>query len=79
MKSIRYMLQAAADLQKHHAVAARILKKIAAYAETGAGDVIELTGRTGKRLRVGDFRVIFEDSDTKILVTKIGPRKNVYD
>ena len=37
--------------------------------------MIELSGRSGKRLRVGDFRVIFEESDTEILVTKIGPRK----
>lgn len=79
MKTIRYTLQATAELQKHHAVAARILKKIADYAAKGAGDVIELSGRSGKRLRVGDFRVIFEESDTEILVTKIGPRKNVYD
>jgi mRNA-degrading endonuclease RelE of RelBE toxin-antitoxin system len=34
---------------------------------------------TAKRLRVGDYRVLFEESAAEILVTKIGPRSSVYD
>jgi mRNA interferase RelE/StbE len=33
-----------------------------------------LVGSTANRLRVGDFRAIFEESDTEIFVTKIAPR-----
>jgi len=37
-----------------------------------------LTGITGKRLRVGDYRMVFEETETQILVTKFGPRGDVY-
>jgi len=38
-----------------------------------------LTGSTAKRLRIGDFRAIFEETETEIIVTRIGPRGSVYD
>jgi mRNA interferase RelE/StbE len=31
------------------------------------------------RLRVGDYRVIFEETADEMIVTKIGPRGSVYD
>jgi len=34
-------------------------------------------GRLGKRLRVGDFRVIFEEDSTTIRVLTLGPRGGV--
>jgi mRNA interferase RelE/StbE len=30
-------------------------------------------------MRIGDFRAVFEESDTEIVVTKVGPRGGVYD
>jgi mRNA interferase RelE/StbE len=39
----------------------------------------QLVGSSAKRLRVGDFRVLFEEDETTILVTKIGPRGDVYE
>lgn len=43
-----------------------------------AGDVKSLQGRNGYRLRVGDFRIIF-DIDGKILyIEKIGNRGQIY-
>ncbi len=43
--------------------------------------VTKLVGETGYKLRVGDYRVIM-DIDNKrliILVLKVGLRKNIYD
>jgi len=41
---------------------------------------LKLTGRNGWRIRIGDYRVIYEiDDDSKIVtVLDIGPRQNVY-
>jgi mRNA interferase RelE/StbE len=79
MKTVVYTRSAARDLRKHRSVAKRLAAKIGRYAETGAGDVKQLAGSTGKRLRDGDFRLIFEETATEIIVTKIGPRGDVYD
>jgi mRNA interferase RelE/StbE len=56
--------------------------KIDAYAADPtslANNVTELQGASLKRLRVGDFRVLFEETATEIIVTKIGPRGSIYD
>lgn len=78
-KSVAYTRSAALDLRRYRADAKRITAKIDRYAEDGTGDVRMLVGATAKRLRVGDFRVIFEETDEEITVTKIGPRGGVYD
>ena len=54
------------------------MAKVERYATTGAGDVRMLAGRPGKRLRCGDFRVIFEESDSEIRVLGLGPRGDIY-
>jgi mRNA interferase RelE/StbE len=82
MKTVRYHPDALKSLKRHGNIAARVRKAIDEYAaETGAhaNSVTRLVGSSGNRLRVGDFRAIFEESDTEIFVTKIGPRGNVYD
>ncbi|MEJ0093383.1 MAG: type II toxin-antitoxin system RelE/ParE family toxin [Methylocella sp.] len=79
MKTVSFTRAAAADLRVHRSDANRIVAKIERYAQTGAGDVKQLVGSTGLRLRVGDFRVIFEETEAEIIVTKIGPRGDVYD
>jgi mRNA interferase RelE/StbE len=58
------------------------LDKIEAYAANPASlanQVTELRGSHLKRLRVGDFRVIFEDAETEVIVLRIGPRGSIYD
>ena len=57
----------------------RAVDEYAADANAQANNVRQLVGSDAKRFRVGDFRVIFEESGTAILVTKIAPRGNVYD
>ena len=42
------------------------------YAMTGQGDVKALQGRDGFRLRIGSFRVIFDEDATTILAIYIG-------
>ncbi len=44
------------------------------YAMTGQGDVKALQGRDGYRLRIGAFRVIFDEDATTILAIYIGRR-----
>jgi mRNA interferase RelE/StbE len=44
-------------------------------------NVTKLVGRAGYRLRVGDWRVIYElqDQQLVLIVIKIGPRGEVYE
>jgi mRNA interferase RelE/StbE len=79
MKTISFIRSAALDLRAYRSDAKRIVGKIERYAETGAGDVTQLVGSTAFRLRVGDFRVIFEETETEIIVTKIRPRGEIYE
>jgi mRNA interferase RelE/StbE len=44
------------------------------YAMTGQGDVKALRGREGFRLRIGSYRVIFDEDATTILAIYIGRR-----
>jgi mRNA interferase RelE/StbE len=44
------------------------------YAMTGQGDVKALQGRNGYRLRIGSYRVIFDEDGATILAIYIGRR-----
>jgi mRNA interferase RelE/StbE len=58
------------------------MDKLRAYASdprAGANQVAELRGRPLKRMRVGDFRVLFQETDEQIVVTDLGPRGDIYD
>ncbi len=44
------------------------------YALTGQGDVKALQGRDGYRLRIGSYRVIFDEDATTILAIYVGRR-----
>jgi mRNA interferase RelE/StbE len=80
MKTVRYTADALNDLRKLRNDAKAIMAKIARYAETGAGDVKGLVGRGGaRRIRIGDFRAVFEETATGIIVTKIGHRRDIYE
>ena len=63
-------------------MAVRVRKAICEYAAGGsahANNVTRLVGSTASRMRVGDYRVIFEETPTEIIVTKIAPRGGAYD
>jgi mRNA interferase RelE/StbE len=36
-------------------------------------------GRDGIRLRIGDWRVIFYEESTRIVVVAVGHRREIYD
>jgi mRNA interferase RelE/StbE len=61
------------------ATRAQIDLKLAAFAETGAGDVKALKGVTGMRLRVGDWRVLFTVKADIITIHAVGHRRDIYD
>ena len=57
------------------------LDKLAENPDRQDVDVISLTGRPGYRLKVGNYRAIYERDDgiRLIAVFKIGHRKDIYD
>jgi len=56
-----------------------ILAAIHRFAESGAGDVKMLKGNEAdKRLRVGDFRVRFTETESEIHIEAVRNRKNAY-
>lgn len=57
----------------------RIDTRLMEFAATGKGDVKRLKGRAGARLRVGDWRLIFEEKADAITVVAVGHRRDVYD
>ena len=61
-------------------IARRILGKIDAMRNDLAGDVKRLTGfNPGMRLRVGDYRVLFDVEGDRILIQAIRHRSEAYD
>ena len=82
MKRVTYGRDAAKDLRRHGNMAARIRKAVDEYAaeQTAHGNnVTQLVGLTQKRMRIGDFRVLFNETETEIVVVKIAPRGGAYD
>lgn len=63
-------------------VAVTVRAKITQYADNPASlanNVTRLKGRTGWRLRVGDWRVIFDDDGAVLAILAIGPRGGIYE
>jgi mRNA interferase RelE/StbE len=73
--------KASDDLEKLEIeVVRRIILKVKSLAEDPfSANIKRLAGRREYRLRVGDYRVIFEIGNEEILVLKVGHRKNVYN
>ena len=46
--------------------------------EPPEGDIKSLVGRDGYRLRVGDYRVLFDITEQEIVVYDIGLRGQIY-
>jgi mRNA interferase RelE/StbE len=76
---VDYARPASRDLLRYRSDAKRLIGAINRYAQTGSGDVKAPSGLSGFRLRVGDYRVLFEKTDGGIVVTRIGPRGNIYE
>lgn len=83
MKAVSIGKPARKALQKmQRPVAARILEKLEQYANDPAGSVSSqvksLVGDHRKRLRVGDWRVLFVEDVATITVLDIRPRGSAY-
>jgi mRNA interferase RelE/StbE len=82
VKPVVYSVTAARALRRHANKAASLRAKIQQYAENPsalAANVTALQGVDAKRLRVGDFRIAFRETDDVVLVLDIGPRGSIYD
>ncbi|WP_347349899.1 type II toxin-antitoxin system RelE family toxin [Mesorhizobium australafricanum] len=76
MKTIILSAAAARDLDNLPAdVREQVSEGLIAYAVNARGDVKRLAGRDGYRLRVGRYRVIFDEDRTTILAIYIGKRE----
>jgi mRNA interferase RelE/StbE len=75
MKTIIFTRSAAKDLDGLP-VGDRVLVEnaLSAYAITGAGDIKPLAGRDGYRMRVGVYRILFDEDQLTILAVYIGRR-----
>lgn len=80
MKVIAYAAAAIRQMRKlPPPLRERIIAKMKRYAQTGAGDVKVMAGQPGARLRIGDWRVIFVETETEIEVRAVGHRREIYE
>ena len=76
MKTIILTTAAAKDLDALPAEARTAVEDgLTRYALTGEGDVKMLKGREGFRLRIGRYRVLFDEDTQTILAIYIGKRE----
>lgn len=80
---IAYTRTAIKDLSRIPADRAQLIRaKISQYVAAPASlanMVSRLQGRPGYRLRVGDYRVIFDQDGRVLTVLRVGHRGNVYE
>lgn len=83
MKQIIYTRVARRSLERIPANTARLIRsKIEQYAADSASlanNVLKLQGREGFRLRVGDWRVIFDEDGRILQILQVAPRGGAYD
>ena len=73
---IQYSKQAIKFLKKQDVIARKRI--VNAINLLPAGDVKTLQGRNGYRLRVGDYRIIFDMDGNNLLIEAIGNRGQIY-
>jgi mRNA interferase RelE/StbE len=81
VKSLRFEASARRDLARLSETDARgVLEAIEAYVASGIGDVKKLKGYTPPtwRLRIGEFRVLYQRRESTIVITRIRDRRDVY-
>ena len=82
MKTVIYTNVARKALARMPANVARLVRaKIEQYAEDPASlarNVVNLQRRDGYRLRVGDWRGIFDEEGRVLHILQIGPRGGMY-
>ena len=83
MKTISYTRAAVRALRKHRNVAAADhVPKSRITPPTPprlANMATKMVGKDSVRLRVGDFRVLFRETATEVIILDIGPRGRIYE
>lgn len=83
MKRIAYTKEALKALRRVPANTTRTIRaKIEQYAANPsslANNVKKLRGRPGYRLRIGDWRVIFDEDANVLSILNVGPRGGIYE
>lgn len=76
MKTIIFTAAAARDFDALPSDARKAVGDgLISYAMTGVGDVKRLAGRDGYRMRIGRYRVLFDEDAATILAIYIGKRE----
>jgi mRNA interferase RelE/StbE len=79
MKAVGYTSRAWKQRRKLPETAQeQIDKALNRYAKTGQGNVKKLVNIDALRLRSGDYRAIFTETETEIAVLAVGHRKDIY-
>ena len=78
--SVKLMPRAIKDLEKlSKSDAKKIIEKVKSLEQGLTGDIKKLTNFTPEyRLRVGDYRILFEIQEKDILIYRIKHRKEAY-
>ena len=81
MYEIEWKEPALKQLEKlDSSISSRIIKKVDNLKENlFHSDVKKLKGENAFRLRVGDYRIIFEINNNLISILKVGHRQNIYE
>ncbi|MEO8669416.1 MAG: type II toxin-antitoxin system RelE/ParE family toxin [Bauldia sp.] len=83
MAHVVYASEALRTLSRMPANVARTIRarieRYAADPASLANNVKKLRGRPGYRLRVGDWRVIFDRDGSVLSILQIGPRGGIYE
>ena len=81
MFKIEWTAKALKDAEKlETTIFSRIFQKVEELKEGPfSKDIKKLKGETSFRLRVGDYRVIFDIEGDTIFILKVGHRKHIYD
>ena len=79
MKTIVYAASAARAFEKlPEDVQERMTAALLRYGSTGEGDVKSLKGVDALRLRIGNYRVVFQEDPHALRVLVLASRANVY-
>lgn len=79
MKAIVYSAQAIRQLRAlPPQIRVRLQDKLLRYVQTGAGDLKSMVGFAETRLRVGDYRIVFKESEDTVDVRTVAKRDDVY-
>ncbi len=55
-----------------------ILEALRVYALTGEGNIKQMKGGKGLRMRVGDYRIVFDETKKEITIIAAGHRREIY-